>query len=38
MKIIASVLLLIASFSAFSDSNCRQVLDENSGQWVYVCD
>lgn len=37
MKFITSVLLLIASFSAFSDSNCGQELDEVTGEWVIVC-
>lgn len=37
LKFSISVLALIASFSAFSDQNCQQELDEVTGQWVIVC-
>lgn len=37
LRISLTVLALFASFSAFSDSNCRQELDEVTGEWVIVC-
>jgi hypothetical protein len=36
MKIIASILLLIASFSAFSADNCSYEVGAD-GQWAWVC-
>lgn len=36
MRIIASMLLLIASFSAFSDRACTYELNE-VGEWGWVC-